>query len=74
MHVGPAFPRVSEQTLMKDAILEITSKRLGVTAVCNEEGHLVGVITDGDLASLGEIQRSSESGGTRGDDEASKMD
>ncbi len=49
MHVGPAFPRISEQALMKDAIFEITSKRLGVTAVCNQEGHLVGVITDGDL-------------------------
>ncbi len=49
MHVGEAFPRVSEKTLMKDVIFEITSKRLGVTGVCNEEGHLVGVITDGDL-------------------------
>ena len=49
MHVGKAFPMVTEKALMKDAIFEITSKRLGVTAVCNEEGHLVGVITDGDL-------------------------
>ena len=49
MHVGKAFPMVSEKTLMKDAIFEITSKRLGVTGVCNTEGHLVGVITDGDL-------------------------
>ena len=49
MHVGKAFPMVSEKALMKDAIFEITSKRLGVTAVCNTEGHLVGVITDGDL-------------------------
>ena len=49
MHVGKAFPMVSEKTLMKDAVFEITSKRLGVTAVCNTEGHLVGVITDGDL-------------------------
>ncbi len=49
MHVGDAFPKVSESTLMKDVIFEITSKRLGVTAVLNEEGHLVGVITDGDL-------------------------
>jgi arabinose-5-phosphate isomerase len=49
MHVGNAFPTVTEKTLMKDAIFEITSKRLGVTAVCNGEGHLVGVITDGDL-------------------------
>lgn len=49
MHTGEAFPMVFEKTLMKDAIFEISSKRLGVAAVCNEEGHLVGVITDGDL-------------------------
>jgi arabinose-5-phosphate isomerase len=49
MHMGKAFPMVSMKTLMKDAIFEITSKRLGVTGVCDTEGHLVGVITDGDL-------------------------
>jgi arabinose-5-phosphate isomerase len=49
VHVGEALPMVSEKTLMKDVIFEITSKRLGVTGVCNGEGHLVGVITDGDL-------------------------
>ena len=49
MHSGEAFPRVYEKTLMKEVIYEITSKRLGVTGVCNEEGHLVGVVTDGDL-------------------------
>jgi arabinose-5-phosphate isomerase len=49
MHVGKAYPMVSEKTLMKEAIFEITSKRLGVTGVCNGEGQLVGVITDGDL-------------------------
>jgi arabinose-5-phosphate isomerase len=49
MHIGKSFPMVSERTLMKDAIFEITSKRLGVTGVCNTEGDLVGVITDGDL-------------------------
>jgi arabinose-5-phosphate isomerase len=49
MHVGKAFPMVSEKALMKEAIFEITSKRLGVTGVCNQEGHLIGVITDGDL-------------------------
>ena len=49
MHVGKAFPTVTEKTLMKDVIFEITSKRLGVTAVCNGEGHLMGVVTDGDL-------------------------
>jgi arabinose-5-phosphate isomerase len=49
MHVGKAFPMVSEKALMKEAIFEITSKRLGVTGVCNQEGHLIGVIADGDL-------------------------
>ena len=49
MHVGDSFPRVLENALMKEAIFEITSKRLGVTGVCNEYGELVGVITDGDL-------------------------
>lgn len=49
MHVGKAFPMVSEQSSMKEAIFEITSKRLGVTGVYNGDGHLAGVITDGDL-------------------------
>jgi arabinose-5-phosphate isomerase len=49
MHTKKALPMVSGKTLMKEAVFEITSKRLGVTGVCNTEGHLVGVITDGDL-------------------------
>lgn len=49
MHQGGAFPKVSEKTLMREALFEITSKRLGVTGVCDETGALVGVITDGDL-------------------------
>jgi arabinose-5-phosphate isomerase len=49
MHVGEALPMVSETSLMKDVIFVISSKRLGVTGICNGEGHLVGVITDGDL-------------------------
>jgi arabinose-5-phosphate isomerase len=49
MHAGQAFPMVKETAPMKDAIFEITSKRLGVTGVCNEQGDLTGVITDGDL-------------------------
>lgn len=49
MHVGDELPRVYEDTLMKEAVVEITSKRLGVTGVMNEREELVGVITDGDL-------------------------
>jgi arabinose-5-phosphate isomerase len=49
MHSGEAFPMISEGASMKEAIFEITSKRLGVTGVSNGCGQLVGVITDGDL-------------------------
>jgi len=49
MHTGEAVPGVSAETSMKDAILEITSKRLGVTGVYDGEGRLAGIITDGDL-------------------------
>lgn len=49
MHTGEAVPRVSVETSMKDAILEITSKRLGVAGVYDAEGRLAGIITDGDL-------------------------
>ncbi len=49
MHTGEAMPAVYEDTPMKEAILEITSKRLGVTGVYDREGTLTGIITDGDL-------------------------
>jgi arabinose-5-phosphate isomerase len=49
MHRGDEIPLVNEETPMKEALFEITSKRLGVTAVVDSKGTLVGVITDGDL-------------------------
>jgi arabinose-5-phosphate isomerase len=50
MHTGEALPKVFEGTPMAEAILEISSKGLGVTAVLDaEKNRLVGVITDGDL-------------------------
>ena len=49
MHVGPEMPVVSEETLMRDAILEISTKRLGMTTVVDTEGRLTGIVTDGDL-------------------------
>lgn len=42
-------PKVFAGTLLKDVIIEISKKRLGVTAVVNETNELLGVITDGDL-------------------------
>lgn len=49
MHRGDQLPLVQEETPMKETLLEITSKRLGVTGVLDARGSLVGVITDGDL-------------------------
>lgn len=42
-------PVVKTTQTLKEAIVEMTKKRLGSTAVVNEENHLVGIITDGDL-------------------------
>lgn len=49
MHTGSAIPKIYTDTSMKDAIIEITSKRLGVAGVYNRNEELLGSITDGDL-------------------------
>lgn len=49
MHVGDDLPKIYKDASMKDAILEISSKRLGIAGVYNEVEELVGIITDGDL-------------------------
>jgi arabinose-5-phosphate isomerase len=49
MHKETAIPLVQADTLMREALFEITSKGLGIVGVTSEEGSLVGVITDGDL-------------------------
>jgi len=49
MHSGEAIPLVQEDAVMKDALFVITAKGLGVTGVCDSNGALKGVITDGDL-------------------------
>jgi len=52
MFTGDKIPVISESALLKDAILEITSKRFGSTCVVNAQGVLCGIITDGDLRRL----------------------
>jgi arabinose-5-phosphate isomerase len=52
MHTGPAVPVVPAAASLKEAIAEMTAKRLGMTTVVDEAGRLVGVITDGDLRRL----------------------
>lgn len=49
MHAGAATPKVSAATLLSEALIEMTSKRLGMTTVVDDNGHLLGVFTDGDL-------------------------
>jgi arabinose-5-phosphate isomerase len=49
MHTGDSIPLVRQTATMKDALMEIIEKRLGVTGVVNQQGKLVGIITDGDI-------------------------
>ena len=49
MHTGDAVPRVTLDTRMKDALFEMTGKRLGLTTVVDGGGRLAGVISDGDV-------------------------
>jgi arabinose-5-phosphate isomerase len=49
MHSGSAIPCVSPDTLLRDALLEMTRKGLGMTTVVDGSGTLCGVFTDGDL-------------------------
>lgn len=55
---GDAVPTVREEIAVRDAILEMTSKRLGATCVVGKDGTLVGLITDGDLRRL--LQRTTD--------------
>lgn len=49
MHAGDEVPLVTPETLLREALFEITSKQLGVTGVVDGDGKLIGVFTDGDL-------------------------
>ena len=56
MHTGDEVPIVPSEMPLKDALLVISAKRLGVTGVVDGEGKLAGVITDGD------VRRATQSG------------
>ncbi len=58
MAKGNAVPLVAENALVTDLILEMTSKRYGVSAIVDGDGHLRGIFTDGDLRRL--VQRGGE--------------
>ena len=49
MHTGEQLPQVQLGTSLRDALLEMTRKGLGMTAVTDSHGQLAGIFTDGDL-------------------------
>ncbi len=49
MHRDDEIPIVEEDASLKDVILEMSGKRLGMTCVVDDTGRLQGIITDGDL-------------------------
>jgi arabinose-5-phosphate isomerase len=49
MLVADDMPLVSQSAAVTDALLEISKKGLGMTGVTDDNGHLIGVFTDGDL-------------------------
>ncbi len=52
MHAGDDLPAVAPDTPMRDAIYEMSRKKLGITAVADGAGRLLGCISDGDLRRL----------------------
>lgn len=52
MHSGEALPVVRPDAGMREALMQMTAKRLGATCVVDERGRLKGIITDGDLRRL----------------------
>ena len=49
MHTGNALPVVAPDALVRDALLEISQKGLGMTAIVDQDGQMAGIFTDGDL-------------------------
>ncbi len=52
MHTGDELPVVQSQVAIMDALVEMTAKTLGVTAVVDAQGCLAGIFTDGDVRRL----------------------
>lgn len=48
-HRGDHLPLVSEEATVREALLEVTNKKLGMTCVVDAAGLLVGIYTDGDI-------------------------
>ena len=49
MHTGEAIPRTHAEALISEALTEMSLKGLGMTAVTDQDNHIIGIFTDGDL-------------------------
>ncbi len=49
MHAGDKIPMITTSSCLSDALIEMTSKSLGLTAIVDNNQHIVGIFTDGDL-------------------------
>ena len=49
MHTGDGIPKVSENALLSEALIEMSAKGLGVTTIIDKDEKVVGIFTDGDL-------------------------
>ncbi|MEX1068168.1 MAG: KpsF/GutQ family sugar-phosphate isomerase [Aquisalimonadaceae bacterium] len=49
MHSGNRIPRIADHAMLRDALVEMSQKGLGMTAVVDTDDRLAGVFTDGDL-------------------------
>ncbi len=49
MHDGDAIPAVTDDVTLRDGLMEMTAKGLGMTAMVDADFHAIGVFTDGDL-------------------------
>ncbi|GAB4364505.1 MAG: KpsF/GutQ family sugar-phosphate isomerase [Methylohalobius sp. ZOD2] len=52
MHTGADIPAVHEAATLSEALLEMTAKQLGMTAVIDDRRRILGIFTDGDLRRL----------------------
>jgi arabinose-5-phosphate isomerase len=55
MHTGSRIPKVSQHTLLRDALMEMTRKGFGTTAIIDDNDRVAGIFTDGDVRRMLDI-------------------
>jgi len=49
MHTGEGIPKVTEDALLTEALIEMSQKGLGITTIVDKDDNVLGIFTDGDL-------------------------